>query len=161
MTRASDAPAPPLDPRMRASLVAVGLTGGVLTLAAAAFFGLAAALSVGIGAAIAAGNLWALARIIAALLPSTSGGAQEQSRAGWALLAVLKMFGLIAVVWLLMRHGVVSPLPMVVGFGSLPIGIAIGSLLSDRGPRGDGTDRSGEASEAAGGAARPDETESP
>jgi hypothetical protein len=37
-----------------------------------------------------------------------------------------------------MRHGVVSPLPMLVGFGSLPIGIAIGSLVSDRSaPPGD------------------------
>jgi hypothetical protein len=42
------------------------------------------------------------------------------------------MFGLVVAVWLLMRHGVVSPLPMMVGFGALPIGIAIGSLVSDR-----------------------------
>jgi hypothetical protein len=43
------------------------------------------------------------------------------------------MVGLLAVTWLLMRHGVVSPLPMLVGFGALPIGIAIGSIVSDRG----------------------------
>ncbi len=45
---------------------------------------------------------------------------------------MLKMLGLVGGVWLLMRHGVVSPIPMVVGFGSLPIGIVIGSLVSDR-----------------------------
>ena len=37
----------------------------------------------------------------------------------------------VALAWLLMRHGIVSPLPMLVGFGALPIGIAIGSLLGD------------------------------
>jgi hypothetical protein len=42
------------------------------------------------------------------------------------------MLGLVAAVWLLMRHGVTAPLPMVVGLGSLPIGIVIGSLVSDR-----------------------------
>jgi hypothetical protein len=31
-----------------------------------------------------------------------------------------------------MRHGIVDPLPMVIGFTALPIGIAIGSLVSDR-----------------------------
>jgi hypothetical protein len=42
------------------------------------------------------------------------------------------MVGLIAVAWLLMRRGIASPLPMLIGFGALPIGIAIGSLVSDR-----------------------------
>jgi hypothetical protein len=42
------------------------------------------------------------------------------------------MFALSASAWLLMRHGIVSPLPMLIGFGALPIGIAIGSLVSDR-----------------------------
>jgi hypothetical protein len=117
---------------MRVSIVAVAATGAALTVAAFPFFGLGTALSVALGGAIATGNLWLLARIIAALLPSDQDGAQAQSRAGWALLAAFKMFGLVAVVWLLMRHGVVSPLPMVVGFGALPIGIAIGSIVSDR-----------------------------
>jgi hypothetical protein len=46
--------------------------------------------------------------------------------------AALKMVGLVGVVWLLMRHGVVGPVAMMLGFGALPIGIAIGSLVSDR-----------------------------
>jgi hypothetical protein len=117
---------------MRVSIVAVAATGAALSVAALLFFGLGTAVSVALGGAIATGNLWALARIIAALLPSDEHGAQAQSRAGWALVAVLKMLGLVTVVWLLMRHGVVSPLPMVVGFGALPMGIAIGSLVSDR-----------------------------
>ncbi len=133
MTARTEAQAPrPLDGRMRASIAAVALVGAGLAFVALLVFGMEAAFSVAVGSAIAAGNLWALARIIAALLPDDAHSARSQSKAAWALLAVLKMFGLIVAVWLLMRHGVVSPLPMLVGFGSLPIGIAIGSLVSDR-----------------------------
>ncbi len=117
---------------MRVAVVSVAAAGGVMALGAAAFVGLGAAISVALGAALAVGNLWVLARIIAALLPTDAVAASAQSRAAWALLAVLKMGALFAVVWLLMRHGVVDPLPMLIGFMSLPIGIAIGSLVSDR-----------------------------
>jgi hypothetical protein len=117
---------------MRTSIRAVSWTGAAMALVALAFAGVAAAFSVAAGAALAAGNLWLLARIVAELLPSDGPGAESQSRGGWALVAVLKMFGLLAAAWLLMRHGIVSPLAMLVGFGALPIGIAIGSLVSDR-----------------------------
>ena len=127
-TRADNA----MDPRLRTAIAAVAVAGGAFSATALLFFGLATALSVAVGAAIAVGNLWALARIISALLPSAAEGARAQSRGGWALLAGLKMFGLVGGVWLLMRHGMVSPLPMLAGFGALPIGIAIGSLVSDR-----------------------------
>jgi ATP synthase I chain len=116
------------------SLRAVALAGGALALCALAFAGAGAAVSVAVGAGLAAGNLWLLARIVSALLPEDRPGAEAQSRAGWALVAALKMFGLLALAWLLMRHGIVSPLPMLIGFAALPIGIAIGSLVSDRSP---------------------------
>jgi hypothetical protein len=126
-----------LDARLRASLVSVALTGATFALAALALFGLSAAASVAVGAGLATVNLWALARIVAALLPDEAGGPTGTTGASgavaWALLGIVKMFALFAVVWLLMRHGVVSALPMLVGFGALPIGIAIGSLVSDRG----------------------------
>jgi hypothetical protein len=118
-------PEPALDPRLRTAILLVGLTGLGFTVAAAFFFGIRVAWSVGIGAALAALNLWALARVI-----STQGDEAPSRRRG--VLAVVKMLGLVAVVWLLMRHGVASPIPMVVGLGSLPIGIVIGSLVSDR-----------------------------
>ena len=124
-----------MDARMRRSLWAVALTGAVLTVAAVLFAGPSTGLSVAVGAAIATGNLWALARIFAAILPSgedAAEGARSQSRAGWSLVAILKLFALIGAVWLLMKHDLVSPLAMLVGFGSLPIGIALGSLVSDR-----------------------------
>jgi ATP synthase I subunit len=120
------------DARLRTSLRAVTVAGAALGLLALAFASVGAGLSVLAGAALAAGNLWLLARIVSELLPSDRAGAEAQSRGGWALVAALKMFGLVAVAWLLMRHGIVSPMPMLIGFGALPIGIAIGSLVSDR-----------------------------
>jgi hypothetical protein len=117
---------------MRRCLAGVTISGGVLAVAALALVDPRSAFSVATGGAVAAGNLWVLALIVHALLPRGSDGARRQSRAAWSLLAALKMVGLVGLVWLLMRHGVVSPLSMMVGLGALPIGIAIGSLVSDR-----------------------------
>jgi hypothetical protein len=134
-----------LDAQLRVSLAAVAVSGAALAAASVPFFGLSAALSVAVGAGLATANLWALARIVAALLPdesraSTDGGAgtpapdqAPNQTVLWAFLGLLKMFALFGVVWLLMRHGFVSGLGLVVGFGALPIGIAIGSLVSHRG----------------------------
>ena len=122
-----------LDARMRRSIVAVALVGVAMTVVTFPVFGLFTAFSVATGAAIATANLWILARIVSALLPDESAAHKaKDGKGGWALLALLKLFGLVAAVWLLMRHGVVSPLPLMVGFGALPIGIAIGALVSDR-----------------------------
>jgi len=121
-----------LDRRMRTSLVAVAATGATMALAASVVSGPRAGASAGLGAALAVANLWALARIVAALLPATAPGAQAQSRAAWGLVALVKMVAVLAVAWLLMRHGLVSPVGMLVGVCGLPIGVAIGSLVSDR-----------------------------
>jgi hypothetical protein len=128
----TDASPARFDARLRTSLAAVVIAGAVLVLLALAFASVGAGVSALVGAALAAGNLWLLARIVAELLPNDRAGAESQSRGGWALVAGIKMFGLVALAWLLMRHGIVSPMPMLVGFGALPIGIAIGSLVSDR-----------------------------
>jgi hypothetical protein len=116
----------------RSHVTAVLIAGGVLSLAVLAFFGARAGLSSALGATLAAGNLWAWARIVTALLPDDAGGAQAQSRTAWILVASLKVLAWIAIAWLLMRHGLVAVAPMMVGLLSLPIGIAIGSLVSDR-----------------------------
>jgi ATP synthase I chain len=130
----AEAPAPsgPLDARMRRAILTVGMTGAVGGLGALVVAGPTVAFSVAVGGALATLNLWALARIIAALLPVDDRAARAQSRVGWALVGMIKMVALVAVVWLLMRHGVVAVLPMALGLGALPIGIAIGSLVSDR-----------------------------
>ena len=129
----AEAPHAP-DPRLRVAIRAVAVAGAGLTLAGLAFFGARVGLAVAAGAALAAGNLVALARIVGAMLPTTPEGARAQSRAGWGLLAALKIGALFAVLWLLMRHAALPPLGVLAGFGALPIGIAIGAMLSDRGP---------------------------
>jgi len=121
-----------MDHRARTSLSAVAMTGGVLATASFAFFGARAGISAAAGAALAGVNLWAWARIVAALLPEDQGGAHAQSRAAWVLVAGLKVLAWVAIAWLLMRHGLVQVGPLLVGLLSLPIGIAIGSLVSDR-----------------------------
>jgi hypothetical protein len=136
MTPRADSPAPVTgsnEPRIRRFIVAVAVTGAVASVAALGLAGPAVALSVVVGGAVATANLWALARIVTALLPTDEGTARAQSRAGWALVGVLKTLALLTLLWLLMRHGLVSALPLFVGLGALPIGIAIGSLVRDTG----------------------------
>jgi hypothetical protein len=128
----AEARGPRLDARMRAALISVAIGGAGLAAATAAVFGLRDGLSVAAGAGLAAGNLWALARVVLSLLPEEGEAAAAQSRSAWSLVAVLKTAGLLVAAWLLLRYRVAAPLPMLVGFGSLPMGIAIGSLLSDR-----------------------------
>jgi ATP synthase I subunit len=120
------------DSRLRVSIAAVAFAGAALALGGALLDGPSAGLSIGAGAALASINLWGLARIIVALLPDHRAGAEAQSRAGWALVAALKLGVLLGAVWLLLRESIVSPLCLLAGFLSLPIGIAIGALVSDR-----------------------------
>jgi hypothetical protein len=116
----------------RIHVTSVLIAGSVLSLALFAFLGARSALSCALGAALATGNLWAWARIVSALLPDDSTAAQSQSRIAWIFVAGLKILAWLAIAWLLMRHGLVAVAPMMVGLLSLPIGIAIGSLVSDR-----------------------------
>lgn len=111
-------------PNLRASFVAISAIGAALALGALVLFGRKASLSAAVGVAVAEINLWALARIVSAML-------REERAGAWASVAFLKMLALIVVVGLLMRYAAVAPLAMLVGFGALPMGIAIGSLLSD------------------------------
>ncbi len=121
-----------LDPRLRMSLYAVLATGTLFALVGGTKFGLHVGMSVAIGAGAAALNLWALAKIIRALM--TPGAAK--SVAGWSIAFMLKLLFLIGGLWLLLAWGVVSTLPLAVGYGTLPIGIAIGSLVSDKAGHG-------------------------
>ena len=83
---------------------------------------------VAVGCLAAASNLYALAKIVRAL---TEPGASK-SVAGWSIAFGLKLLLLFGGLWLLLSWGVVTALPLAVGYGTLPIGIAIGSLVSDK-----------------------------
>jgi hypothetical protein len=119
-----------LDPRTRTAIVGVAAFGALFVIGAGCGWGLRAAISVAVGVLIAVANLYGLARILGALLGARAG---EDPNAGiWGVLAVVKVVGLFGGVWLLMTSHLVDPVGLVVGWGSLPIGIAIASLVSDK-----------------------------
>lgn len=124
-----------MDARLSLSLWVVGSLGVIVTAFAGLGWGARAMGSVASGAVLAAANLYALARILGALLsgPGPSGAARRGgSVAGWALLALVKMSVLFGGIWLLMTRGYVDALPLVVGYGSLPVGIAVAAVMADR-----------------------------
>jgi hypothetical protein len=123
---------------MQTALGAVVAFGLLFAVGAALLWGLRAAISVGAGALLAASNLWVLSRIIARVLgnmTSSDGADSPEPKGGgglWAVLALVKMLVLFGGVWILMTKGLVDPIALVVGYGSMPIGIAIGALVSDK-----------------------------
>ena len=129
------------DSRLVTSMAAVAASGAVFTFGAGLLWGGGTAVSVAVGASIAAANLYVLARIVSAVLPQaaqaeaeSSGRASKGMATGlvWGLFALVKMIVLFGGIWLLMVKGLVSPLPLVVGYGAMPIGIAVGSLIRDK-----------------------------
>lgn len=116
-----------LDTRMRTSIACVAVCGATLALGTFLLLDRGSAGSVAIGSFIAVANLWTLARVVSASLR----GVRQGRSVAWMPLAVLKTVGLFALVWLLLRYGGVTPIAMTVGLAALPIGIAIGSFVSD------------------------------
>jgi hypothetical protein len=123
----------PLDPRTRTAIVGVAAFGGLFAMGAAYGWGLRMGLSVAVGVFIAVVNLYGLARILGALVGARAG---ENPDAGiWGILAVVKVLGLFGGVWILMASHLVDPIGLVVGWASLPVGIAAASLFSDAGDK--------------------------
>ena len=125
---------PPVATAADATKMAAAL-GAALALAALAFFGTRSAISVFVGATIAVGNLIALRALIRALLPPADSEptAKSSGVAGaWAIFAVLKMLILFGGVWILLTRGIVDPMPLVVGYGVLPLGITASALFPPR-----------------------------
>lgn len=100
----------------------IALVGASAALIALAMAGLRAMFGVAVGAALAAANLWLLARIVRVFL----GGGER--RASWSALALFKFSALLALVYLLLRTGAVGVLPLVIGYGALPVGIVLSQL---------------------------------
>lgn len=109
------------DPSLSAAYVTVCAAGGLLFLGAGIAYGVRTMLAVGLGAALAVSNLWVLERLVAAFLRTTGGR--------WTAIATVKAAVLLAVVTFLVKSGAVDLLPIVVGFGALPIGIVFSGIL--------------------------------
>lgn len=142
--REPDAPREPSPPEGRdgatvATLCAAAI-GAVFTLVALATFGSRTALSVFVGASIAVSNLLVLRAIIRSILrpreedepAEAPSDAKDDGRRGgtaWGIFAVLKIFILFGGVWFLLTKKVVDPIPLVVGYGVLPLGITASALV--------------------------------
>jgi len=106
------------------------LTWFVLALglaATAAIFvrmGAKAGLSSGLGVALALAN-WYLLRVIVGRV--TSGAVRGYGR--FVFLLMVKMGALLGVIFVLLRSGLVQPLPFTVGISSLAIGVLLGSFV--------------------------------
>ncbi len=104
------------------SLWSVTIVGALLTLLTPFVAELDAVLSVAIGAAIGVANLYVLGRVVQAFLSPTG------ARLPWTVVVLLKFAGLFGGVYLLVQYAGVQVLPLVVGYGALPLGIVFSQV---------------------------------
>jgi hypothetical protein len=105
-------------------LWSVAFVGAVLTLLCPLVAGLGSVLSVASGAALAVANLWVLSRVVRGFLAKTG------PKLPWAALAFGKFSLLLGTVYILVDAGWVQLLPLLIGFGALPLGIVLSVLRS-------------------------------
>jgi hypothetical protein len=135
------------------SVKAAAVLGAVFTLVAFATHDGKTAFSVAVGAAIAVANLLTMRAIVRALVRAPEGedeasetdgdaaekkdhrAAGKRGGAAWGIFAVLKIFVLFGGIWILLSKGLVVPIPLVVGYGVLPLGIAAAGLWNSLRPR--------------------------
>jgi hypothetical protein len=101
------------------SVVLIGVASGV-----AGFFlgGVRTGVSVLLGAAVAAVNLWAI-RVIGRGLMS-----RQKTAVPWSVIAALKFAALLLGLYLVVKSHWVEILPLLIGYGALPLGIAFGQM---------------------------------
>ena len=116
------------DRTLRAAVQYVAATAVVFTIGAMLFADIRFGLGVLSGGVIAVVNLIVLARIVQAFL------GKKGNTAPWAIIAVLKLFFLLAGVYLILKSGLVSGLALVIGYMSLPTGVVIASLFGPKPP---------------------------
>ena len=114
-------PTTPGPDSLAATLRAVAVVGATATAVAALVGGGRAMLGVAIGALVALGNLWVVGRVVRGFVSGTA-------QAPWGFVAATKFALLVAGLWLLLRSGVVDLFPLVIGYGSLPLGIFASQL---------------------------------
>ncbi len=110
--------------------LALMATGGFALVASmAALLGWDGRTAVGVlcGGVLAVVNLWVFKRVGQAFLAETGA-----SRAMWGLLGAFKFVALMVGVGLLLRHDVVGAIPLIVGYGALPVGITLSNFLAAR-----------------------------
>ena len=105
---------------------AVALVGVVIAIIALVVVGVRPARSVGMGGFVAVANLWSILMIVRGLL----GG--KRGKIPWGLIAALKFSVLFGGLYLLLKSGWADLMPLLVGYGALPIGIVAAQLGAPR-----------------------------
>ena len=116
------------DGTIRAAVRGVAITAAVFTVASMPFGGFRFGVGVLAGGVIAVANLAVLARIVQAFLT------KKGNTLPWAIIAVLKLVLLLGGVWMLLKSELVSGLPLVIGYMSLPVGAVAASLFGPKPP---------------------------
>lgn len=99
----------------------VCIVGALLTLGALLMGGPRIMLAAAIGATAAVLNLWVIGRLVASFLSG-------HGRMSWGFVATVKLLVLFGGMYLLVRSGVVSAIPLAIGYGALPLGIVAAQL---------------------------------
>lgn len=145
---------------IKTSVKAAAVLGAIFTLAAFGTHDGKTALSVAIGSAIAVANLLTMRAIVRALVQAPEegegegkGGSEGEADAekdqekkdhraagkrggvAWGVFALFKIFVLFGGIWILLSKGLVAPIPLVVGYGVLPLGIAAAGVWNSLKPR--------------------------
>jgi hypothetical protein len=100
----------------------------VLALVSGLVAGPEEAVGAALGGLLATANLLLFVRLGKAFL------AQGGRGSPWVALAVIKLLGLFAAMFILLRHTELSALSLLVGYGALPIGIVLAGVLGPRPP---------------------------
>lgn len=128
------------------SAKAAAILGAIFALVALSLYGTRAACSVLVGAGIAVANLLTMRAIIRALVQVPPEPGQDEGNDGqdrpdhkrtstrggiaWGIFAAFKILILFGGVWILLTRQLVDPMPLVVGYGVLPLGICASALWS-------------------------------
>lgn len=113
------------DASLAAAYLGVAVSGALLLVASGIWFGARVTAQVALGVVVALSNLWILEQLVRAYL--------EARRGRWAVVALAKGAALLAVVGILLKTGVVALLPLITGFGALPLGVVVGGAWPTRG----------------------------
>ena len=115
-----------LSAAMMFAVIAVAAVAIAFSVGAIAYRGLRAGAGVASGGLLATLNLWAFAYVGRGVLGEGS------HRRFWGLLGGLKFVALLAITFALLKSGQVSGIMVAIGYGSLPVGVAIGNYLAAR-----------------------------
>jgi hypothetical protein len=112
------------DASLTAAYFGVAVSGAFVLSGAAVFAGARVAAGVAAGIVLALGNLWLIEQFVKTYL--------RAARGRFSVIAFFKAAGLVTLAAIVVKSGAVDVLPLVLGFGALPLGVVIGGAWPTR-----------------------------